>query len=221
MRRSARTVRASVAGLRLLFDPTRLDGVFVVEEALLDDPRARAIVDLVRRDPRGARAIDDRVRLGPIDRPALRALPVGTLGRAYADFLDDNGLDPRAIPTLDAANDAAYVRAHLFETHDLWHVLTGFGTDVPGELAVQAVYLAQVHGALPPLLLTGGLIRALVFERESYRACVDAIARGYTLGAAARPLFGLRWGEMWERPLDEVRAELGVVTTVTTDARPR
>jgi ubiquinone biosynthesis protein Coq4 len=33
-----------------------------------------------------------------------------------------------------------------YETHDIWHVVTGFHTDVAGELGLQAFYLAQFPG---------------------------------------------------------------------------
>jgi len=42
------------------------------------------------------------------------------------------------------------------------------------------------------------------------RSCATPIVQGWQMGRAARPLFGARWNELWERPLEEVRRELGV-----------
>ena len=40
---------------------------------------------------------------------------------------------------------------------------------------------------------------------------MSAIVRGWSMGRAARPFFGVRWAELWSKPLADVRAELGVV----------
>jgi ubiquinone biosynthesis protein Coq4 len=37
-----------------------------------------------------------------------------------------------------------------------------------------------------------------------------AIVRGWLLGKRSRPLFGMRWDDHLERPLDEVRRSLGL-----------
>jgi ubiquinone biosynthesis protein Coq4 len=132
------------------------------------------------------------------------------LGRAFADFLNLRGLDPYGLPRRPAVDEPTYLTAHLYETHDLWHVVTGFDTDVAGELGLQAFYLPQLHGKLPLLLLAAGLLNTLLFAFDDWRARLDAIVRGYRMGQRARPFFGVRWGEWWERTLSDVRQELRV-----------
>jgi ubiquinone biosynthesis protein COQ4 len=39
---------------------------------------------------------------------------------------------------------------------------------------------------------------------------MDAIAHGWRLGRQARPFLAVRWAELWERPLAQVQAELGL-----------
>ena len=56
----------------------------------------------------------------------------------------------------------------------------------------------------------GGLLNTFLFAFEDRRARLDAIVRGYRLGQRAQPFFGVRWDELWARPLAEVRRELGV-----------
>ena len=141
---------------------------------------------------------------------SLGVLPEGTLGRAVADFMRARGLDPASIPRHESDDEASYVRAHLYETHDVWHVVTGFDTDVAGELAVQAFYSAQLDGELPRLIVIGGLVNARLRGGDDWGRRLDAISRGWTRGKAARPLFGVAWDELWARPLDEVRAGLGI-----------
>jgi ubiquinone biosynthesis protein Coq4 len=144
------------------------------------------------------------------DLAELDALPPGTLGRVFADHMRKNDLDPAAIPTLDASDDLAFLRAHLYETHDIWHAVTGYDTDVAGELGLQAFYAAQAPGGLPWMLLAMGFLNTALYEMGDRERRFDAIARGWEMGRRARPLFGTRWDELWTTPVDEVRRSLGV-----------
>jgi ubiquinone biosynthesis protein Coq4 len=121
-----------------------------------------------------------------------------------------NDLDPSAIPTLDAKDELTFIRAHLYETHDVWHAVTGFDTDAAGELGLQAFYAAQAPGGLPIMLIAMGFLNTAIYSMSDRERRLDAIVRGWSMGCRARPLFGVRWGELWERPIEDVRRELGV-----------
>jgi ubiquinone biosynthesis protein Coq4 len=121
-----------------------------------------------------------------------------------------NGLDPAAIPSLEARDDLEFIRAHLFETHDVWHAVTGFGTDVAGELGLQAFYAAQAPGGLPLALMAMGLLNTAFYAPGEREARLDAITRGWEMGRQARPLFGTRWDQLWETPMVEVREWAGI-----------
>ena len=153
-----------------------------------------------------------------MDVAALSALPEGTLGRAFADFLRAAKLDPNDLPELPADDDGSYTIAHLYETHDLWHVVTGFSSEVSGELGLLAFYMAQFPGRLSPMLLSAGLMNTASRAMDDRADRMDAIARGWTLGKQADRLFGLRWAELWERSLVEVQASLGLVDGVSRAA---
>jgi ubiquinone biosynthesis protein Coq4 len=161
------------------------------------------------RDERGARAFEDKPRLH-VDLDALSKLKPGTLGRVFADHMRANKLAPSAIPTLASNDDLAFIRAHLYETHDVWHAVTGFRTDVAGELGLQAFYAAQGPGGLPLMILAMGFLNTALYAMNEREARLEAISRGWEMGRRARPLFGVRWSEWWERPIEQVRLELGV-----------
>jgi ubiquinone biosynthesis protein COQ4 len=152
----------------------------------------------------------ERPRLGPVDPHALCTLPPGTLGRAFAEHILGNGLNLNALPQLPARTDAEYVRAHLLEVHDIWHVLTGFATHVAGELGLQAFSLAQLGSPFAAGIITGGLANTLFFAFPERDVRMRSIVRGWLLGKRARPLFGGAWARMWERPLEEVRTAFGL-----------
>lgn len=73
----------------------------------------------------------------------LRALPTGTIGRSIAGLLDENQLD--LIPR--------------FESHDLKHVLLGYGMTPEDEIRMQAFLLGNGNHSLACLLfLSFGLL---------------------------------------------------------------
>jgi ubiquinone biosynthesis protein Coq4 len=210
MRNLLRRVRGYAAGVRLLLDPSKLDQVFLLDDAIPDQEAILArIVAEMRAHPVGATALAEQARLD-VDLPALRAMPKGTFGREVASFLDDNGLDPRSIPKLEGGDEIAWTKAHLYETHDVWHVATGFATDEAGELGLQAFYAAQLPGRLPMLLIAGGLLQAALWRQDDFRRRLAAIVRGWEAGVRARPLFGVRWDALWDQPLERVRAGLAL-----------
>jgi ubiquinone biosynthesis protein Coq4 len=100
------------------------------------------------------------------------------------------------------------VVAYLYDTHDVWHVVTGFSTDVAGELGLQAFYLAQFPATLAGMILLAGFANTLFLNFEDRDARMTAITRGWLLGKRASSLFGVRWSDLWSTPLSEVRAQL-------------
>lgn len=200
--------RAAWAAVRLLRDPNRLDEVFALDRATPERVR-ELLVEAVSRHEKGRRALEERPRLS-MDLARMRALPEGTFGRAVAEFYDRNGLTPAAIPSLEAIDAPSYVTAHLYETHDVWHVATGFGSDVAGELGLQAVYAAQLPGRLAPILIAGGLVQAALWVKRDFAARLESVAQGHRMGREGEPLFGVRWNEMWDLPLETVRSRLGL-----------
>lgn len=156
-------------------------------------------IDLLKEKP----SIDSRT----VDFGALRALPADTLGGAYARYLDENKLDPdlfQAPPGLPPV--IAYLAQRMRQTHDVWHVLTGYKPDVPGELALQAFTFGQTRMPSSWLIATMGTIR---FGLGRPRMFADAI-RGYRRGSAATFLPTVRFEEMWEKKVEDVRRELGI-----------
>lgn len=196
--------------LRLVRDPGQLDAIFGFVDDLNDPDAIEPMRAHFATQERGAQALREKPRVGTLDLQALARLPVGTLGQAFATHMLARGLDPNAIPTLKADEEWEYVLAHMYEAHDIWHVATGFDTDVPGELGLQAFNLAQFPGRVGLMLLAAGLLNTLIFEPQEREARMDAISAGWKLGRQARPLFGVDWKTWWLRPLSDVRAELGL-----------
>ncbi len=205
--------RALRSGLRIAKDPNRLDDVFKLFDAaskvMEGSAMARLIVDALKQDPTGAAAFRDRPRLD-VDLVQLRQLAVGTLGYEFAAHMDRLGLDPAAIPKLEAPDEFNYAIAYLYDSHDVWHVVTGFPTDVAGELGLQAFYLAQFPARLAAMILLSGFANTLFVNFDDRDARMTAITRGWLLGKRASSLFGVRWSDLWSTPLTDVRARLSL-----------
>ena len=203
---------------RIVNDPTNLDEVFVLADLSEQSSQLEKVIAELRGDPVLARIFDDKPRLGAIDQDALAELPEGTLGREYAEFMRARGLRHEDLKLVQSDDrDIDWIRNHLRETHDLWHVVTGFHTDVAGELGLQALYAAQIAGPLPILLLAVGMTNTLVKGMDDMPARLDAIARGWLLGKRSKSMFGLRFADWLERPLAELRAELDMALDEVDD----
>ncbi len=200
--------RAIVAFVRLVRDPNELEQVFRILDALEESKDGKAIVAEFRDNPANAAAFHSRHGVGTIDLDALGRLPLGTLGRTFADDMRRRGLDPAAIEKRQGDTDADYVFSHLRESHDVWHTATGFDVDVAGELGLQAFYLTQFRAPLALIILAMGLLNTFFFAMDDRTRRFDAIARGWALGRRSKKLFGFDWKSHWAAPLDEVRVLL-------------
>lgn len=204
-------LRAGYAFLSLVRNPSKLDDVFVILDGLEKTQGGADIVEEFRGNPALAPAFAARPKLAPVDLEALRRLPVGTLGRAFADEMVARKLDPADIQMRpDDGSDAGFVFRHLRETHDVWHTVTGFDVDVAGELGLQAFYLTQFRARLALIILAMGLLNTCFYAIEDRERRMDAIARGWRLGRQTKTIFGFDWAAHWETPLEEVRAKLGL-----------
>lgn len=203
--RRVRTVVRSLATLAR--DPGRLDQVLVLAQTVNLPAVARAMSRLdTNEDGRALLRDQPHIDRKCIDYAALRRLPDGTLGREYARFLDDNGITPDAFETPPDVGDelAAYVMLRMRQTHDLWHVLTGYTPDVRGEILLQAFTYSQTRAPSALIIALFGAARWSIHWSDQFRELREAFARGKRTGFL--PTF--RWEEHWETPVAELRALL-------------
>jgi ubiquinone biosynthesis protein COQ4 len=210
--RSMRTSYFSgVKGLvALARDPNHIQSIFVIVDAFrkLGGLDARVLARL-RSDPDTAALIRERYLPERADFDALARLPEGTLGHAFAKHMYDRNLARDFYPTPIGSDDGSYVSLRMRQTHDVWHVVTGFDTDIPGELGLQAFMLAQIQ--TPLALVTIGLMTLRKLKGGAgIDTMFDHIARGWQMGRQAKPFFAQKWESGWSRPLAEWRDELRV-----------
>lgn len=141
---------------------------------------------------------------------ALGDLPEGTFGRVYFDHMSARGF---TFPGEKGGFPEGFVK------HDLCHVLGGYDTDPAGECEVGAfiggfmkadpfgyLFMLMVHCHLDVSIFEGDATGTFAFDPDRVLA---ALAKGMGVN---RDLYAvdMDWWPYYTRPIDEVRAELGV-----------
>jgi ubiquinone biosynthesis protein Coq4 len=185
------------------------DSVYKLSDALSDEYSLQKIIEYVSSTPQGKQAFQNRPRLGVVDLQKLHQLPTDTLGYAYADQMLQNNLQP--LQPKQAENDYQFFRAHIGETHDLWHIVTGCDTSILGEIQLEAFYVSQLYASRFWLaLLAKNLLKAVIYDVELSTPYMDALAKGWVMAKQAKPLFGIDWKLLWEEPLADLRTSLNI-----------
>ena len=159
----------------------------------------------------GRRILRDRPRITSKTMPMtyLRTLPLNTVGRTYAEWLDREGVSPDTRDTVKYIDDeeCAYVMQRYRECHDFFHALTGLPVFVEGEIALKAFEFANT--LLP---MTGLSMFAFTRLKPAERQRFFEIYLPWAIqnGLKSKEVINVYWEEQLERDVDELRAELGI-----------
>jgi len=155
------------------------------------------------------------------DRASLRAMPEGSLGRVYAAFMDAGRLDAQELvesarkseaarrPEILADPDREWFADRLRDMHDLWHVLTGYGTDEAGEAANLAFSYAQTPLRGIALILFG-IVISRPPDGHTRLGWWHYLYRAWRRGRRAVWLPAIRYARLLQRPLEIVRQSLRI-----------
>ena len=130
-----------------------------------------------------------------VDIEKLRFCKQGSFGKAWADFLDSNNLQPLT---------TGFRRKQL---HDGIHVLTGYGSDPIGEAELQAFLLGAKFGLLN-LFISIGLLRVIRKRLPSQTSSArQRMWKAYQRGQSCN-LNPDTWEPelLWDLPLNDVKA---------------
>ena len=200
---------AADAALRAIADPREARLVGVVGEAT-GGRALRRMHARMARHPVGQAILHDRplITSETVPLASLRAMPPGSLGCAYAAFLERHGFDPDERSAVQFVDDEehAYVMTRYRQVHDLWHVLYGLPPSMLGEVALKWLEAAQT--GLPMCAAgaaAGGLRLKPRLRPLVARHIVPWAARH---AASGIDLMSVYYERQLERPLDELRDEL-------------
>lgn len=178
--------------------------------ASLDSGAYTEMVRELRASAEGRKLLDERPTLqGPdLDLAALASMPEGTLGREFARYFEVNRIEP-FVTTFAIDSDEAYLSKRYRETHDLFHVVTGYATDVLGEMELQAFVLGNTGVPSAALVLVfATALRVKMHGTAELREYFERLTAAYRRGKQSRVLLSVEWERYWDRPVRELSAQL-------------
>lgn len=211
-------LRAFKAVRRLIADKEDTAQVFEIMRALSGAAIPRGYRRLLRSGE-GGRIAYEREEFAErlSDAAWLARFEPGTVGAAYRDFIAPRGLTAEGLAResrkaadadIDAAHPLAWYARRLRDVHDVWHVLTGYGTDALGEVCVVAFSHAQTRSlGFAVIAMAGARQLARQKNGQPYRR---AALQAWRNGKAAAWLPKVDYPALFALPLDEARRQLKI-----------
>ena len=217
--RRIRPLKALSYFKKLIKNKENTSHVFEIIEAL----NGNALLNDLKRfasTTAGQKRLAERRYLPPFldDHATLKKLPDGTVGRAYVDFMEREGLTAQGLVDEYESftqNHACYNDTfewygnRLRDTHDLLHVLTTYGRDALGEACVLGFSYSQNRGP-------GVIFIAYMAAREIKKSLpkgsptMRAVREGQRIGKAASKICGEDILAMLAEPIEDARERLGI-----------
>jgi ubiquinone biosynthesis protein COQ4 len=197
--------------------------VFHIIEALRDGrfaKRAQAFFD----SPAGKEVLATNEFLPALldNHAALMKLPEGSVGRAYVEFMQREGLTAQGLVDEFDKFRAGQPRHddllerygnRLRDTHDLFHVLTGYGRDALGEQCVLAFSYSQTP-SWGVLFIAWAGARELKHQVPVATNIYAAVREGQRSGKAALRIAEQDIGALLAEPLAVARKRLGIIEPI-------
>ncbi len=203
----------------LVADKEDTEQVFHIVEALT----GRALVKDFERflaTSDGQTRLQERAYLPPMldDHDRLRQLPKNTVGAAYLEFMESQGLTAEGLvmefekfaeKNKSYDDQIEWYANRRRDTHDLLHILTGYSRDALGEICV----LAFTHGQSPNLGVAF-IAHMGVWEVKRFSPkgapVFKAMRQGLKNGKLAKCIMSEDISALLAEPLDTARDRLGI-----------
>ena len=219
LRNQIKPLAAWRAMRELLKNPDDTTQVFHIIEALKGDSLGAAVRRL-RSSDRGRALLQKKPDIVSKlnDREWLLGLPVGSVGRAYYDFVHAEELSADGLIASSETGarqeiyrglsaDEIWLADRLRDIHDLQHVMTGYGRDPVGELSLLSFMKTQTPNRGISFIVW---IAKWKYLREVPQFDVrPLIQEGAQIAQQAIWMAEIEWEERLVEPIDELRAELG------------
>ncbi|MCP3983114.1 MAG: hypothetical protein GY723_01920 [bacterium] len=197
-------------------DPDDTAAAIRVVAALTGNSDRRSLKRL-QRSEKGARILRERLDLHDVltDHDRLKGMSPGSLGRTIVDWFERENISTEGLvqasesamgnASQGLSGDEQVYYSRALNLHDVFHVVAGYDRDLRGESAVLAFTIAQDYNHGLAFLALEGL------RQEGWNSPGGKLIRdGYRRGRRAKWLLEQDWEKLFERPIDEVRDELGV-----------
>jgi ubiquinone biosynthesis protein COQ4 len=168
----------------------------------------------------GGRMAYERVELAQrlIDKAYVAQFAAGTVGAAYRHFLETTGYSADGLAEVskinreeDMLHPYAWFGRRIRDTHDIWHVLTGYKADESlGEAALVAFSYGQIGGLGWALIGSAAALKSVRVTGNMLFA--KAVWEGYRHGRKAKWIAGEDYEQLLHEPIDAARTRLGIPT---------
>jgi len=225
-----RPIAAIKAVIKLVKNKEDTTQVFKISEALAGSSHNKLFAGFAA-SPYGKRVIEEPVEMEKIlgDFERLRAMPEGSFGRTYLEFMESGGLTPDGL--IDVAEQSGvnmrgsdlpeYSRAFMhFETiHDVWHVVTGYNRDALGELCLLETSRVLTYNRSFSLIT---FIGGIVIKKEQPSLPIRKAKREAVKNAKVMAwLPEIDFEALLPLPLEDVRAQLNIRTPEIYNSIPQ
>lgn len=208
---------------KLLADKDDTVQAFHIIEALNGNSALQDFKQFVASE-NGPNLLDKRTQLAKMldDHDPLNQLPEGSVGRAYVTFMEGEDLSAAGLvaesetqrataPEYD--DDLLWYTNRKRDTHDLSHVLSGYGRDLIGENALLA-YSHSQHGGRGSnfiVFMSGFKIKKLAPDGIQLDKVIAEARRN---GKAARTIIQEDIADLLRESLEAARKRLGIEAPV-------
>lgn len=152
----------------------------------------------------------------------LNTFGPGTVGEAYRNFIAPRGLSAEGLAEesrktadgeIDAPHPLAWYGRRMRDVHDIWHVLTGYGTDGLGEACVVAFSYSQTKSLGFGLIAAAGAHQyQKIGNGHPYR---KAVIEAWKTGRQCAWLPELDYPALFAENLDAARERLNIRRPLT------
>lgn len=223
-KRRRRPLKAFKHFRKLIANKEDTTQVFYVIEALNGNSFQKRFVKFANSEKGQKRLKENRYLPKILDNHDwLRTLPEGSFGRAYLDFMTSEGLTAQGlVDEYDRSGvnrDFGHPGMNIYgdrsrDTHDMLHVLTGFGRDALGEASVLGYTYAQ-HGGLGVIFIAYGAALEVRKTAPKGAPVLKSIHEARKIGKAAQDIVYEDIMELLPQPLNVVREKLGITLLPT------
>lgn len=192
--------------------PERNEFIVALGESTAFTPVLRRLQHQMLSDPVGRQILKDRPRITSesLDLTYLRLLPSNTIGSAYIQWLDREGVSPDTrVPVRYIDNEElAYIYQRYRECHDFYHAITGLPIIIEGEIAVKVLEFMNIG---IPMLGLGGLFAPFRLKpKQRERLYNIYYPWAFKSGLSSKPLINVYWEKILEQDINEFRKSMGI-----------
>lgn len=221
-KRRLRPIKAYKHMRNLIADKEDTTQVFYIVEALDGNNLGRDTRRFMNR-PEGPARFEQHRDLVPLldDHDRWKALPQGTVGRAYVDFMEREGLSAQGlVDEYDRFGksiedfypndpDIVWYGNRRRDVHDMMHILTGYGRDALGEACVLNFTHSQ-HGGLGIYFIAHMASLEISKVAPKGAPVFKAIREAKKHGSLAQKIIDEDIVKLMAEPLEDARKRLNI-----------